>query len=191
MPFPFKECWTKELKSSLSFFQEEVSSLAVDVNQGELVRARLNRSKKKRGRHYFSAKQDDTPATQSKKANATKDFNFSNKKPTKPTGKVKDWPLPCIYRACPEKHPFKECTNTPDSERQALWDAWKEKRKNSKTKNMSLTKFNGKLTLPNSEEGGYCVLLENEVSSTALGDTERPLTGLVLKPSSSLSNYSS
>eukprot|EP00171_Calliarthron_tuberculosum_P023074 IDg23074t1 len=38
-----RECWSSDEKSSISFFQERVSALAIDVAQGELARAILKR----------------------------------------------------------------------------------------------------------------------------------------------------
>ena len=168
-----KDCWTVEQKSNLNFFKERVSSLAVDVNQGEIVRARLHRHGLKRNRQPSDVKdQNEGKSTKQKKYKNSSSSN-RNSGNTAASGSEKKgkWKYPCINPDCPEKHPFKECKNTPESDRQALWDSWTEKMKAKRAKKLSAVIFDGKITIPNPEEGRYSVILEDTINTTALGDT--------------------
>lgn len=78
-----RDCWTSEEKSSLSFFQSRVRTIAVEVAQGGIARHRLNKQGNKRNR--TPDKRDDKKKNPPKKSGT----GFSKGKGQGPKPKIR------------------------------------------------------------------------------------------------------
>lgn len=166
-----RECWTSDQKSDLGVFQSRASTVAVDVSQGELARARLKRrSGSTRSRE--SCADGEHPQRSMKR----------QKKVSRQTGRTlehrkeqpydpKKWDKPCLNPDCSGRHPMKECRNTSaDKKRQFLKEYWDKKKISAKAVKVSSEIDKYRMPLPSAADGRYRVTLEDAVDAIALGD---------------------
>ena len=169
-----RDTWTNQEKGDLLLFQECVSTLAVDVAQNEVARARIGgkrrepggRSEKSGGKKeaYKSA----AGASGDKPTENDADKHVSKKQKSKSS---KAWTASCLNPQCKEKHRIKDCSITTAEQKKAFLDEYHEKKKSKHVKSIvyaATADCNVKTALG---EGRYDILLEESVKAVALGDS--------------------
>lgn len=160
-----RNLWTAEQKSNISFFRTKACALAVEVNQGEIARARISRIDKKRNRNTSSSER----GTKSRKS--TRREVLPKRNSTAENFKKSKWILPCINPDCKEFHPFKLCKNTPDEKKAEMWETWKAKKEataiNLRAKSLTTNQKDASTEVYN---GRYDIVIEGTTNTVALGD---------------------
>lgn len=174
-----RECWTNEEKSSLSFFQERVAAVAVDVVQGELARERLKRKRPSRHAEGIDISVVDKPTKKSKKAERFSKRG-SHKVPAK-NGEKKGWKYKCLNKECDEFHMLKFCKKTPDNKKKELLDAFYKDKKGAKAVVKTADAKDKEHTCTEIEDGRYHTEIENGVRAIALGDTGSDVNAIPLR----------
>lgn len=166
-----RSTWTKEEKGSIAKFQEVLATLAVDVHQNEVARARVG---KKREGPKRGPTEDNTSSSKKAKAKwgGSSAKPGGSSKPNQQRGNDDKWDKPCLNPDCPEKHRLKDCAKTSPAKRKELYDKFFENAKKQKQLKV-LSKKDGALGEeedPNPRDGRYRVTLEDSVHAIALGD---------------------
>ena len=159
-------CWSSEQRAALSYFQQRVSLIAVEVNKGILSRTRIQERRSRKRNRSFSA--DKNTGGDHKKPL----LNGSNKKKQGKHQKDSDWSAPCLnVEHCECIHRVKNCPVTSYSKKKELSDKYlQEKMKNNtaqfKAKMMATNKGTESI---DHKEDRYEIFLESQVRAVGLG----------------------
>eukprot|EP00171_Calliarthron_tuberculosum_P004521 IDg4521t1 len=152
------ECWSKEEKSSLTFFQERISTVAVDVAQGEVARSRIKRKQNHR-------RTDDS---------TKKTTEIIVKKLFRKRGKVasdkledkcvkKKFKYKCLNTLCDEHHLLKYCKNTAEEYNKELLDEFYKNKKAAKSLTQTPRCGTTAPTEPHVDNGRFKSLLDDKL----------------------------
>ena len=159
-----KEIWSSAQKSDINFFEECLRKNAVQVNKGELVRARMNRRGQKRGNTSKISGKD----SKAQKSTGSFEGNTQSKKEKKRNDAT--WKLPCLNKHCNEIHRVRYCPKTSDEQKKKLLEEYRANKKKRNGKTI------GKLVCTsvvrsNPENDRFDILLHNSINAVAVGDT--------------------
>ena len=161
-----REYWKSDNKADISYFEQTLSSNAVQVNKGEMIRARI--SKRGQKRSLGSSTADVSPVNKKKKGNDFKEKKSGNGKRTN-----KDtWKLGCLNKEhCQGIHRIMDCPiTTEDRKKELLNEARENKKRKGNGKKFSKISVTPTIVASVSDDR-YDVILGGKVSTVALGDT--------------------
>lgn len=159
-----RQIWSGAQKSDIIFFEECLCKNAVQVNKGEVTRARMNKRGQKRNNNGSSSGREQ----KAPRSSGPSEGNTVAKKDKKRTDAT--WKLPCLNRQCNEIHRVRDCPKTSEEQKKKLLDEYRANKKKRQGKTV------GKLVttpsvLANPEKDRYDILLHNTIKAVAVGDT--------------------
>lgn len=177
-----KAYWSSAEKSSVQHFMQRASTLAVDVNNGEIARAKLTKKDNQGGRNATPSfnkgetgkKAGNNPAGNKNgndKGKKRKHADHVDKENPRNNDGNKDWDKPCLNPDCDEIHRISDCKKTSKKRRIELLDEYFRKIRSQKSaKSVSKKKQTSTERFADAENGRYDIIIEGKVSSVALGD---------------------
>lgn len=163
-----RECWSAENKSNIAYFQSKVRAIAVEVNQGELARARIHAKGKKRNH-------SDLTNDKAKRLDSNRNTSDKKYKRGQNDRRGSSWNLPCLNKnVCSGIHRISECPVTSDEKKKELLDEYRRSaRHTNKGKQVRMQAMKDSLNVIKacSEADRFDIRLEDKIPSIALGDT--------------------
>lgn len=129
--------WSKTKQGDIGFFQEQLSMLAVEVQQNEDDRAAMA-GKGKRGLVGKPKNEKKDVGGQDKKT-LRKKVDKVGKKAKKKGSQSGEWTEACLNPDCPESHRLNDCKNTSNNRIKELFDDFYAEQKSVKAARKSYT----------------------------------------------------